>query len=522
MKSNQGLIKFLSDPGTYGLKNEIVEIIQTHSSYVFKAGNYVYKLKKPVDFGFLDFSTLGKRKYYCEQEVILNSRLSDSYLGVIQVKYDHGNYSFQKSGDVVDYLVKMKRIPEKYFMKNLLNKNKITKKEIINLTKRLYEFYSSQISSEKLLKYGGPKDIRKTLKQNRELGSKFIGKTISETAFDAIKYFNNRFLKVNEVLLKTRVEKGYVKDCHGDLHLDHIIIRPREIEIFDCIEFNNNFRFIDYACDIAYLSMDLDYNGYLDYSQYFVNSILEKMDDDKADRLVDFYKCYRAYVRGKVGSIRVEDENIKKTERERSYVEAKKYFQLSLRYSLFGSDPAVIIVFGLIASGKTTFAGRLSSELGCKLISSDVVRKELAGIPLTQMGGDGFYKGLYSKQMTNNTYSEIFKRGKEELDKNNIVILDASFSNKKYRASIIKKSEKWNFKIHFIEIKAFDKDIKQRLLKREYKPSISDARLDLLQTFKTNYDKPDEIPRIILFRTRPDKNNEENIKRLFKEIVCLS
>lgn len=522
MKSNQGLIKFLSDPGTYGLKNEIVEIIQTHSSYVFKAGNYVYKLKKPVDFGFLDFSTLGKRKYYCEQELILNSRLSNSYLGVIVITKKRGSYCFEKDGEVVDYVVKMKRIPEKYFMKNLLNKNKITKKEINKITKKVYKFYSSQILSKKLLKYGRPKDIRKTIKQNRDLSLKFIGKAISETAFDAIKYFNNRFLKVNEVLLKTRVEKGYVKDCHGDLHLDHIIIRPREIEIFDCIEFNNNFRFIDYACDIAFLSMDLDYNGYFNLSKYFVKSMMDKMNDSKANKLVDFYKCYRAYVRGKIGSIRSDIINIPKNEKQKSQMNSKKYFQLSLRYSLFGSDPAIIIVFGLIASGKTTFAGRLSSELGCKLISSDVVRKELAGIPLTQMGGDGFYKGLYSKQMTNNTYSEIFKRGKEELDKNNIVILDASFSNKKYRASIIKKSEKWNLKIHFIEIKAFDKDIKQRLLKREYKPSISDARLDLLQTFKTNYDKPDEIPRIILFRTRPDKNNEENIKRLFKEIVCLS
>ena len=128
MKSNQGLIKFLSDPGTYGLKNEIVEIIQTHSSYVFKAGNYVYKLKKPVDFGFLDFSTLGKRKYYCEQELILNSRLSNSYLGVIVITKKRGSYCFEKDGEVVDYVVKMKRIPEKYFMKNLLNKNKITKK----------------------------------------------------------------------------------------------------------------------------------------------------------------------------------------------------------------------------------------------------------------------------------------------------------------------------------------------------------------------------------------------------------
>ena len=124
MNFDKGLIKFLSDPSTYGLKNKIVKIIQTHASYVFIAGNYVYKLKKPVDFGFLDFSTLGKRKYYCEQEVILNSRLSNSYLGVIVITKKRGSYCFEKDGEVVDYVVKMKRIPEKYFIKNLLNRLK--------------------------------------------------------------------------------------------------------------------------------------------------------------------------------------------------------------------------------------------------------------------------------------------------------------------------------------------------------------------------------------------------------------
>ena len=519
MKTNQGLIKYLSDPGTYGLNNKSVEIIQTHASYVFIAGNYVYKLKKPVEFGFLDFSTLGKRKYYCEQEVILNSRLSNSYIGVIPITCDQGDYRFQKEGEVIDYLVKMKRIPEKYFMKNLLNKNKITKKEINNLTKRLYEFYSSQISSEKLLKYGGPKDIRKTLKQNRELGSKFIGKTISETAFETIKYFNDVFIKVNKDWLETRVIEGYIKDCHGDLHLEHIIIRPEGIEIFDCVEFNNNFRFIDYACDIAFLSMDLDYNGYFNLSKYFVKSMMDKLNDSKAKKLVDFYKCYRAYVRGKVGSIRAEDENIPKIEKQKSYLYAQKYFKLSLKYALFGSDPIIIVVFGLIASGKTTFAGRLSSELGCKLISSDVVRKELEGIPLTQQGGDHVYEGLYSKDKTNKTYNEMFRQAKKELFKDNIVILDASFSKRKFRDMIFKKSKKWNSKILFIETRASDKVIKQRLLEREKTISISDARIGLLKSFEKNFEKPQEISKVIYLKTNTNEYVDKNIKLLFREII---
>jgi aminoglycoside phosphotransferase family enzyme/predicted kinase len=522
MKYNQGLIKFLSDPSTYGLKNKIVEVIQTHASYVFIARNYVYKLKKPVDFGFLDFSTLGKRKYYCEQEVYLNSRLSDSYLGVIQVNCYQGNYSFQKSGDVVDYIVKMKRIPAKYFMKNLLNKNKITKTDINKIIRKLYEFYGSQAPSSKLLKYGRTKDIRNTLKQNRALGEKFVGKTISKTAFDTIKYFNDLFLKVNKIWLEGRVKNGYIKDCHGDLHLEHIIIRPKEIEIIDCIEFNNNFRFIDYLCDIAFLSMDLDFHGCMDLSRYFVNSILDKMEDDKADRLVDFYKCYRAYVRGKVGSIRSEVENMPKIERQKSQLDAKKYFRLSLKYALFGSDPVVIVVFGLIASGKTTVAGRLSSELGCNIISSDVVRKQLADIPLTQRaGGDGFYKGLYSRQMTNKTYSEIFKRGKEQLDKNNIVILDASFSKQKFRDLIGKKAKRWNAKIFFIETLASDKLIRQRLLDREKTISISDARIDLLKSFKQKFESTQEVLKDIYFKTNMRKypDPDKNIKLLFREII---
>ncbi|HSG31985.1 MAG TPA: AAA family ATPase [Thermodesulfobacteriota bacterium] len=521
MRYYKGLIKFLSDPATYGLKNKNVNVIQTHASYVFIAGNFVYKLKKPVNFGFLDFSTLGKRKYYCEQEVSLNSRLSNSYLGVVPVMYDRGNYSFQKNGVVCDYLVKMKRIPERYFVKNLLAKNKISKREIKRISDRLHKFYILQTPPDKLPKYGSPKHIKNTLKQNRELGEKFVGKTITRTAFETIKYFNNLFLRVNKERLERRVSNGYIKDCHGDLHLEHVIVRQNEIEIFDCIEFNNSFRFIDYVCDIAFLSMDLDYNARFDLSRYFISSILNKMEDSKTLRLVDFYKCYRAYVRGKVGSIRAEDKNLPKDEKVKSVQNAKKYFQLSTRYALFGSDPVVIVIFGLIASGKSTFADRLSSELGCNVISSDVTRKNLAGIPLTQKAGEHLYDGLYSKNMTNKTYDEMFKQAHEQLLLKNIVILDASFSAESYRNKIINNSQKWKSNIIYIETKTSDKVIKQRLLARDSNKSISDARIGLFKSFKQKFNRPSDCLKDIYFKTNTNENtdSDKNIKRLFREII---
>nr|NIP31418.1 AAA family ATPase [Candidatus Dadabacteria bacterium]NIS94977.1 AAA family ATPase [Nitrosopumilaceae archaeon] len=342
-----------------------------------------------------------------------------------------------------------------------------------------------------------------------------------KTAFESIKYFNDSFIKVNEKLLEERVEQGCIKDCHGDLHLEHIIIRPDEIEIFDCIEFNDSFRFIDYVCDIAFLSMDLDYHGSFDLSNYFVKNMLAKMQDENARRLVDFYKSYRAYVRGKVGSIRSEDKNIPVNERKKSRQNAKKYFQLSLRYSLFGSDPVVIVVFGLIASGKSTLAAILSKELGCNVISSDVTRKQLAGVPLTKRVSKGLYKGLYSKQMTIKTYTEMYRQAQDELSNNNIVILDASFSQQKYRDLVVDKSNKWNSNIIFIETKASDRVIRQRLLDREKKKSISDARIDLFKRFKQSFEPAGKNLKDVYFKTitKDYPDTDRNIRLLFRDII---
>lgn len=508
------IIRFLSDPDTYGIKGQ-VKMIQTHSSYVFIAGRFVYKMKKPVNFGFLDYSTLEKRKYNCEREVELNSRFSSEYLGVIALRKFNQKLTFGDMWNVVEYIVKMKRIPDRYFMKNMLGEGLITKKHIEDVAVKLYDFYTTQKPVIDTEKYFGSYDIASILKQNRLLASKFRGSTIPEITFDTINLFNDWFLNVNKELLLQRIKDGYIKDCHGDLHLEHVIIKPDKIELFDCIEFNESFRIIDYVCDIAFLSMDLDYNGSFKLSAYFTDLIIEKMKDGNGFHLIDFYKSYRAYVRGKVESLRSVDKNIASGTRSEAHNRARKYFQLSLRYSLFGSAPVIIVVFGMIGAGKTTFAIRLADELGSAVISSDVVRKKIAGIKPTEKGGTE----VYSKVMNNRTYNELFRMGNEQLGQNNIVILDASFSYKKYRAMVMKKYRKFNSVVLFLEVRAREKDIKKRLLARERTPSVSDARLDLLQRFKAKYDKPVEIPGGMLFKTNPDKNIDENVRRLFKKLI---
>lgn len=521
MKTDEGLIKFLSDPATYGSYNRFLKIIQTHASYVFLTSRYVYKLKKPVDFGFLDFTTLEKRKHFCEREVILNSRLSSSYIGVISVTMSGGSYAFDGDGIVADYVVKMKRIPEKYFMKHLLAGGKISRKEMNRIVACLYKFYSRQKPHKEITLHGRPQDIARILKQNRNLALRFIGNTISSSAFDTIHLFNNNFLRINKNYLQKRVRDGFIKNCHGDLHLEHIIIRPHEIEIFDCIEFNDNFRFIDYACDIAFLSMDLDYHGRCDLSEHFVGAMFEKMEDENAGHLVNFYKCYRAYVRGKVGSIRASDINISEQSREQSVESAKKYFRQSLRYALFGSRPVVIVVFGLIASGKSTVANRLCEELGCRVISSDITRKQLADVPLTEKATDSHYKGIYSKKMTSRTYNKMFSLAHNQLKTENIVILDASFSDRKYREAIKTKSQKWNSNIYFIETLASERTIRNRLIEREKQKSISDARIDLLKTFKDNFMPMEKDLKNIHFTIKTDGKDSEDstIKSLFRQII---
>ena len=308
-------------------------MLQTHISYLFIAGEYVYKIKKPVNFGFIDYSTLEKRKFYCGQEIRLNSRLSpEIYLGISHIVSDKGIFSLNGKGEIEEYAVRMKRLPENMMMDRMIFDKRIDMAIITKIANKIAAFHQSADVNSDISKFGDIEIILKNVNENFLQTDKFIGISLTQDEYNLIKDFSYKFIVHNKSILKKRVAENKIKDCHGDLRTEHICISDK-IYIFDCIEFNDRFRYADVASEVAFLAMDLDFLGEGILSKYFVNSYIEISGDTDIYKVINFYKCYRAYVRGKVESFKLNDPNIQPKEKEKSLNSARGHFKLAASYT---------------------------------------------------------------------------------------------------------------------------------------------------------------------------------------------
>jgi aminoglycoside phosphotransferase family enzyme len=327
------LKKALRNPAIYSDHPKEVRFGETHISLLFFTGTHVYKLKKPVNFGFLDFTTLEKRKYFCEQEVKLNRRLSSEiYLGVVKVTDDGKQISLNSEGEVVEYAVQMKQIPEEFLMDKLLKEGMLTREMIEKVSEKLAHFYSIAEMSPRIKSFAKPERVQQDTDENFDQTERYIDVTIPGDVYEKIKRRTNRFLKEGAKLFHRRIAADRIRDCHGDLRLEHIFLGD-EISIFDCIEFNERFRYTDVAADIAFLAMDIDYQGREDLNPPLIQTYIQKSGDRDIQDVLDFYKCYRAYVRGKVESFRLDDPDIPEEEKKEALKRARRYFDLAHRYS---------------------------------------------------------------------------------------------------------------------------------------------------------------------------------------------
>ncbi len=329
------LKKALFNPSLYPDQPKEVRLIETHISLLFLTGNYVYKLKKPVDFGFLDFTTLEKRRYFCEQEVKLNRRLSpEIYLGVIRVSSDGKQIYLEGDGEVVEYAVKMKQISEEFLMDKLLEKGQVNPRMMERISEKLVHFYSGAETNDYIKSFARPERVKQDTDENFEQTERYVGITISKNVYEEIKEKTNDFFRKKEKIFYQRIAEDRIRDCHGDLRLEHIFW-GEEISIFDCIEFNERFRYTDVAADIAFLAMDLDYHERGDLNSPLLQTYIEMSKDHGISQMIDFYKCYRAYVRGKVESFRLDDPNITEEDKREALKRAQRYFNLAHHYSQF-------------------------------------------------------------------------------------------------------------------------------------------------------------------------------------------
>ncbi|UCG69566.1 MAG: hypothetical protein JSV09_00640, partial [Thermoplasmata archaeon] len=308
------------------------EMLQTHISYIFITDDYVYKVKKPVNFGFLDFSTLDKRLYYCQKEVELNKRLSpDVYLDVVPITDEGDSLAVGGEGDIIDHAVKMRKIPMDMLMEKLLEEGKLTTKMIESVAKKISEFHDQAATSPEIEKFGSITVINTNPDENFQQTENYIGKSITKTQYEAIKKYTSEFYKTKKQVIKYRCAQHKIKDCHGDLHMQHVCLTDPLI-IFDCIEFNDRFRYSDTTADIAFLAMDLDFHGRSDFSKVLIDAYVKHSKDEGINDILNFYKIYRAYVRGKVIGFQMDDPNIPSDGKKKALDTAKKYFALAHDY----------------------------------------------------------------------------------------------------------------------------------------------------------------------------------------------
>ncbi|WP_314519357.1 AAA family ATPase [Xanthocytophaga agilis] len=543
------LLSFLSQPTSYPHQPVSVKVKQTHASVVVIASPYVFKAKKSVNLGFLDFTSPSKRKQDLEREIRLNSRLcAHLYTGIVPIRLINNQLSFGQKEDsqdvdsqaeeIVEYVLQMQELADGYFLNQLLKENKVSVATLEPVLDILEQFYQHQPADSAITQYGDLVKIKEAVYANLDslenpdsvysLDSipnpndekKSVEKK-STLVLQLLRWYNETFFEQHQQLFKKRVEQGWIKDCHGDLHLEHIHIYHKKISIYDCIEFNDSFRYIDITADIGFLAMDLDFHNRPDLSKYVTAQMAKRLNDPDMTLLIDFYKCYRACVRAKVEHIRSLESEIPTEQQQKSRQRVAKYLSLALQYLTVETTPSVIIICGRIGTGKSTIARQVALLLGYEYINSDVVRKQTVGLPLLQRPHTNDGEKLYSQSSTENVYQALQQNTLLHIANQTGIVVDATFGQQKHRQEFQQALKKQNIPYIFIEVQASDKIIKERLTQREKQTDvISDARLSDFDLISSNYQPPIELmyPNLITLST--EDTPEHTLYSLFSSLSC--
>jgi aminoglycoside phosphotransferase family enzyme/predicted kinase len=516
-ESEKRLIDFLKSPHSYPHRPESVLLIETHISRVFIASPFVFKVKKPVNLGFADFSSLEKRRYFCERELQLNRRLSpEVYLDVLPIYKNESSLSFDPRGEIAEYALKMRQLPRGWFLDELLARGAVGENEIQRIVARLHTFYAAEKPTDEIESWGRPEKLKVSTDENFAQVQPFVGRTVSATALETIRHFTNRFYASHQALFKQRIQQRRILDCHGDLRLDHIHITPEAVTIFDCIEFNDRFRFIDLANDLAFLAMDFDFENRRDLANSFLQSAARQFGDPGILQLGSFYKCYRAVVRAKVESIQAISQHAIKAEEHAD--RAARYFRLALRYAIAGSTPILLVIMGRVGTGKSTVARHLGHELDWPVFASDKIRKQLLGLPLMQRTPPERRAHVYSEEVPERTYQVSIERGLGAAKEHGGGVLDATFSRRAIRDRLRAECESAGIRLQMIELEAADECITHRLSERETARSeISDARAEDFAKLSAAYEPATEQPGLIKMST--DREGADTAKAIMLRLA---
>lgn len=481
------------------------ELRETHISLVFLGETTVYKVKKPVELGFLDFRTLADRRRACDAEVALNARLAPGvYHGVVPIV--RGPDGVHRLGahatggearDPVEWAVEMTRLPDDQAAHVRLAQGRFGMDDVERIARTLARFHAEAATDPRIAAFGSraviEQNVRESFAQTAQSALGYLG----AEGLQKVRAFQLGFLATHGELLERRVAAGRVRDGHGDLRLEHCYLDDQGgVTVLDCIEFNDRFRYGDVCADLAFLSMDLERHDRHDLAEHLLSCYAHENGDHDLYGVVDFYESYRAYVRAKVSSMLADDEHASAEARARARAEARAHYLLAMACACPPLDPAALYaVGGVIGTGKSTTARRLARLCAAPVIEADRTRKELLRVTPTTGLRDAPFEGRYDAATTARTYAELLRRAEVVLRSGRPAVLDASFRARDDRRAARALAERLAVPFLFVECVAPLEVCRQRLAQRALDPSVvSDARSELLEAFAQRYERVDELP----------------------------
>ncbi|WP_404785527.1 AAA family ATPase [Altericista sp. CCNU0014] len=496
---------------------EPVQLLQTHISYILLTGEYAYKIKKPIDLGFLDFTSPEKRRHFCQEELRLNRRLSpELYLGVLPVVDNEDQYSFGVDDTeqlVADYALQMRQFPQDMLLSQLFQDGKLTPEMVQQLARQVAAFHTSAGTNPEVTAYGRVASIQQVATNNYAISAAFIGTSQTQQQLDETRTFTDCFFDRHADWFAQRQIEGKIRECHGDLHLNNVCVYRDKIQIFDCIEFNQEFRNIDVIYDAAFLVMDLAFRGRADLANLFLNTYLEQTGDYRGAALLPLYLSMRAYIRGNVNSLALNDPAISPSEKAAYLQRGQAYYRQAWNYTR-KSQGRILLMSGLSGSGKSTVARQLAQKLNAIHLRSDAVRKHLAAIPLHQRGdrGGAVDSGIYTPEMTQKTYGILLELGLLLAQQGWPVILDAKYDRRALRQSVLEGAIAAQIPITIVECTAPVEVLRDRLLHRTN--DITDATADLLDSQIKAAEPLTEAEKAIAIVLQTDRPLEPQLDRI--------
>lgn len=506
----------LRDPQIYPFPTEKIELRETHVSCVYLADQRVYKIKKPVNLGFLDFTTLESRHHFCLQEVLLNRRFApDTYLGVIPIRLHDGAIILNGTkGEIIEYAVEMRRLPEERMLDQLLECNDPDLPiDVLRLASSLAQIHQGSPVSN-----AADEDRVSIARVNWEENFKqvmaYAGATISQRGLDLCRNAMEQALKELAPLIRSRHATGRTRDVHGDLHADHICL-TYPISIYDCIEFNRRFRVDDILADLAFLLMDLDKRGRADLGLIIEQTWSILLNERIEPALLRFYKIYRAFVRGKVHSFLVDAPALAHDERHIGRVRAREYFNLALGYL---APQTLYLTCGTMGSGKTTLSHALARAVCGIHLRSDLIRKELSGLDPQEHDTAPYAQGIYTPQITQQTYAQLFTLTQRELTKGHSVIVDAAFSSQRERDRFRQLATESGLPFVLLHLSCDETIALQRLERRwQEREDPSDGRPEIFAEHRQSFSPP--VPGENAMTLDSERDCLENVETILVELL---